>query len=345
MARLPKVIELFCLIALLIQSEAPVLAQQASPPPDESKKPAPLVIEMLQMASISDSMVCLGDVAKIRGGSETTRKALAALDLVDCDLTRRSAVVTGQQVSFRLRLAGWEANQFRVTGSSFTTLAPVRTEITEEKALECVKQRLQDRLLCKAEDLKLTLAQADHGPWPLLAKEDEVKVDVVLPRSGPLLGTLKAELAVFKNGAKVQSVPLSLRSTLSQTKSIVLVQLEKDDRFTSENVHTEREELTSPPNRALWSGDLAKHKAKQRLAPGHVLTSQDVEPLEEANPLLVKQNQLVKMIAQAGPVLITTHGECLTNGRMGETVRVRNLDSKAIVFARVVDRACVQVSY
>jgi flagellar basal body P-ring formation protein FlgA len=345
MIRYLRLIEIACLIALLIRAEAPVHAQQASPKPDESRKAAPLVIEMFQMASISESTVCLGDVAKIRGGSETARKALAALDLVDCDLSGRSAAVTRQQVSFRLRLAGWETGQFRMTGSTFTTLAPVRTEITEEKALECIKQRLQERFLCKAEDLKLTLAQADHGPWPLLAKEDEVKVEVILPRSGPLLGSLKAELAIFKNGARVQSIPLSVRGALFQTKTVVLTQLEKDDRFTAETVHTEREELTSSPNRAWWSGDLAKYKAKQRLAPGHVLTSQDVEPLEEANPLLVKQNQLVKMIAQAGPVLITTHGECLTNGRLGETVRVRNLDSKAIVFARVVDRACVQVSY
>src|SRR5450631_743467 len=104
MTRITKFVERACLIALTVGLCRSLCAQQGSRIGEERRKPVLLTIEMLQMASVSESTVCLGDVAKIRGGSETARKTLAALDVAECDLSGKSAAVTRQQVSFRLRL-------------------------------------------------------------------------------------------------------------------------------------------------------------------------------------------------------------------------------------------------
>ena len=49
------------------------------------------------------------------------------------------------------------------------------------------------------------------------------------------------------------------------------------------------------------------------------------------------------MIARLDGLQIEAMGEALQNGRSGELVRIRNIDSQIVVVGKVIDRATVQV--
>ncbi len=61
--------------------------------------------------------------------------------------------------------------------------------------------------------------------------------------------------------------------------------------------------------------------------------------------MVIHQNDLVQLIAKVGPLQVKTRGEALQNGRAGQMIQVRNVDSKAIVTGRVMDRSTVEVEY
>jgi len=64
-----------------------------------------------------------------------------------------------------------------------------------------------------------------------------------------------------------------------------------------------------------------------------------------ALPPLVKRGDIVKIVANSGPMTISVTGMVKQQGRKGEMVRVVNTDSKRIVTARVIGPGSVVVDF
>lgn len=62
-------------------------------------------------------------------------------------------------------------------------------------------------------------------------------------------------------------------------------------------------------------------------------------------PPVIKRGDLVRIVAEGPGFTVTAVGEARQDGRPGEIIRVRNLESKREVFAKVVDQKTVKVNY
>lgn len=60
-------------------------------------------------------------------------------------------------------------------------------------------------------------------------------------------------------------------------------------------------------------------------------------------PHMVRRNDVVKIVFSSGGLKIETEGRALGQGPLGETIRVMNLSSRAIVLGRVTSANQVQV--
>ncbi len=61
-------------------------------------------------------------------------------------------------------------------------------------------------------------------------------------------------------------------------------------------------------------------------------------------PVLIKQRELVQLVARVGPLEIKAKGEALQDGKAGQLIRIRNVDSSVIVVGRVVEHSVVEVA-
>jgi flagella basal body P-ring formation protein FlgA len=59
-------------------------------------------------------------------------------------------------------------------------------------------------------------------------------------------------------------------------------------------------------------------------------------------PLVVKRGDTVSMVASAGEISVTTNGTAVTDGRIGQQIRVKNNQSARIINAKVVGAGKVQ---
>lgn len=88
------------------------------------------------------------------------------------------------------------------------------------------------------------------------------------------------------------------------------------------------------PQRALGQ------QARRNLQPGEALRQSILEA-----PIAVSRGQTVSLESQAGSIIVSTQGEALSNGRVGEQIRVRNISSERIISANVVGEGRVEASY
>ena len=62
-------------------------------------------------------------------------------------------------------------------------------------------------------------------------------------------------------------------------------------------------------------------------------------------PVMVKRGNLVRIVLEKGPLRITTMGLSKQNGAFGDIIKVKNISSKNVIYARVMGNSLVQVEF
>ncbi len=85
---------------------------------------------------------------------------------------------------------------------------------------------------------------------------------------------------------------------------------------------------------------------------GAPLPSQPATPNAASQPspsasaaVILKARDPVRLVARIGSVQVTARGEAVEDGRLGQIVRVRNIDSSRIVSGRLMENNVVEVDY
>ena len=79
--------------------------------------------------------------------------------------------------------------------------------------------------------------------------------------------------------------------------------------------------------------------AKKQLVPGRAIMRSDIEP-----PKLVKRNGMVTIVYKTNGMVLKTMGRALGDAARGETVSIRNIQSKRTIEAEVTAAGTVSVS-
>ena len=83
---------------------------------------------------------------------------------------------------------------------------------------------------------------------------------------------------------------------------------------------------------------------------GKVLTTQVRGNGEITKPMLkpsrlIRKGSVVKMLAENGSLVVTAMGLSEENGGQGDVIRVKNLSSNKVVYAKVIDQSLVKVDF
>ena len=62
-------------------------------------------------------------------------------------------------------------------------------------------------------------------------------------------------------------------------------------------------------------------------------------------PMLIKRGDAVKILARSDNLSISLSGEARSSGAAGETIRVKNIMSRKLLEARVIDRGLVEIDF
>lgn len=90
---------------------------------------------------------------------------------------------------------------------------------------------------------------------------------------------------------------------------------------------------------ALDAEDIIGKEARRHLEAGKPVKSYDV-----ISPQMVRRGDRVKMVVIRGPMVLAVAGKALGNAAEGESVRVQNIDSYAIVEGIATQAGVVEIS-
>lgn len=115
--------------------------------------------------------------------------------------------------------------------------------------------------------------------------------------------------------------------------------LSKGEIFTKEGLTFQKKPFTRLPSDAVFNEEeVIGKELKTSLKPGEVIRRSYLN-----EPLLIKRNQEVLIVARSKNLFVKAKGKALQEGRLGDMIRVRNVLSKKEVWGKVISSNEVEV--
>ncbi len=280
-----------------------------------------LEIRVLQEATVRGDTVTLGQIASFTPSGDPRVASLKGLEVA-------SAPAPGNTHRFNRRFLNYKV------GSAVG-------DLEEDVSLKTPDNLVVHRTAQVVSSARMEDIFRDHvlksAPWP----EDEIIMEsirvpeaVALPEgtlrwdirengNGDYLGNVSATLTFYVDSRKIRRVPISGRVSITRDVLRAAKRIRRGDIIEEADVSKGRETTMRRKDDILVDPEEAVGKRASRgIRSGSTLTSAMME-----DPPVVERGSAVVILAENETLRITTRGEALEDGRRGDRIRVKNLQS------------------
>jgi flagella basal body P-ring formation protein FlgA len=313
------------LLLLLLALLGPVLPAAA----------APLAVSFQAQAEVKDSRVVLADIAKIwPAGPEADRVGQLPVATLSAPGARKElstvAVITSLRHRPEVRDVDWQGSETIVVERAGQRLDQARLQAMLETWLGEQAERL-DR-----GEVRLT---AFRAPETLLLPPGELGWTITPSRSD-LLGSSSFTIAFT-----VDSKPAGncvVRGRLEALAEVVVAAraLRRGDTIDADMLRLDKQRIDRLNGPFFATAELLGKEVTRAVGAG--------QPLEQAHigaPAVIHGGDLVRIFARKGALNISTQGLARTDGRLGETIQVKNITSNKLIHCRVDGPGTVSVEF
>ena len=304
-----------------------------------SETPAPtedagLQIHLPREIAVKDNNVTLGRVGIVRGQRTLVTRA-SDIPLGRISVPDQKIIVDRSLILSRFACSGIPASKVTLTGAEKVTVGWRRQVIKAERFVEIAGSFLKQN--------SPTFSSGQFGPVrlpePLTVSDSSPEMEFS-PRllEGDLHNIATVQVVVTADGKQLGVREVTFQLKYRARRAVASMSIAAGSLINSANVRIEQA-LSDEPEPADWQPPYGL-VATRRIAAGAVIRSALVA---SAKPKVVlKRNQIVLIRIERPGFFVTAVGKAMQDGCVGEYIKVRNVDSKRIILARVKHDATVE---
>ncbi|HEY9766701.1 MAG TPA: flagellar basal body P-ring formation chaperone FlgA [Chroococcales cyanobacterium] len=173
----------------------------------------------------------------------------------------------------------------------------------------------------------------------LLGGEVPADIRFKIPPTARLMGEGAVPIQVYRGETLVRTIYPRLDIQVFGFALVAMNRVNRGDPLDSGNVQSQRKRLQDLPSQPLTKLDgLSNARAKRDIPSGTVLTSGLIDL-----PSAIKSGSMVTVQVLSGDLTILSSGQALSDGQIGQLVRIRNPASKREFSGRVLGEGLVEV--
>ena len=293
-----------------------------------------LKVYMPREVTIKDSNLKLGRISIIRGSEPLVARA-SEIALGRISLPGQKIVINRMMLLSRLASNGIPASKVTLTGSEKITVTQQNQTISSSEFVSSANSFLQKNPIgnsaCK---------------WNLIRKpkdfiapagSNDIKLSPRLVQTGAR-HQARVEIAVLSGSKKIGVRQVTFALVYERRQAITKADIPEGGIISPENIKIEKIQ-SNVPEPSDWKPPYGQI-VKRRLPANTVLRPNMLRSLE--SPVIVKRNQNVLIRIERPGFLITAAGKTMQDGKAGEYIKVRNMDSQRIIMARISEDGTVE---
>lgn len=298
------------------------------------QKESDLKVYLPREVKVEDSCLSLGRVSIILGEESLVAKA-GKIALGRFSMPGQEIIIDRPTVLSRLACNGIPASKVTLTGAEKITVKQLQQTISSGEFVLLASSFLKSNPLCASVCQWNSIRKPKDFVIPGTSKN--ISFSPRLVRSSAR-NQARVEIAVLSDGKKIGAREVIFGLKYNCRQAVTKVDIAAGEVIKAENIKIETK-LSNYPEPADWKPPYGL-TAKRRLPANTVLGPQMAGPLK--SPIAVKRNQNVVIRIEKPGFLITAVGKSMQQGKVGDYIKVRNMDSQRIISVRINEDGSVE---
>ena len=324
-----SIVIIICLVTSVLLCRASAVNKT-----DEPGKDSSLRVYLPREITIKDDSLKLGQISIIRGAESLAAKA-GEIAFGRISVPGQQIVIDRAMVLSRLACNGIPTSKVILTGAEKVTVKQQQRTIKGSEFAELAGAFLTKNppaaSVCRWDAIRIP------KDLTIPTEANDIKLFPRLGRSS-VRNQAKVHIAVLADGKEIGACEIPFRLKYHYRKAVTTADIPAGTVISSDNVKIEKT-ISNEPEPAGWKPPYGLI-AKRRLCSKTTLLANMVGPVKPA--VIVGRNKNVLIRIKLPGLLVTVIGKTLQDGRAGEYIKVRNVDSQRILLARVNEDGSVE---
>lgn len=291
-------------------------------------------VRLKPAAGVVGDTIRLSDVAAIDADALTATK-LKAVEVGPSPLPGKSRPVGVDYVRIRLRQAKLDPAVVDEASAKSCVVTRSSQTLTTDALVDCARTYLEAHI--EAGDGKLVIEPGTR-PRDIVLPAGTLELSADQSAAVSTGATRRVTVSATVDGTLVAHSDVSLRVRRYAKVAVAKATIARGTLLTNDVVeYEERDCMSLPPDVLHDTDSLDGLQAQQVIAAHAPLTKRTA-----SEPPVIRVGDAVTIVAGAGGIKISTPGVSDENGRVGQTIRVRNTGSNTACRATVVDAKTVE---
>lgn len=289
---------------------------------------AAVYIQWKEQVAVSGPMLALRDLADLSGDDAGRVAVLQSLSMGQAPAPGQTSYLTGDVLLARLSSVG--VNPF-AEGWTLPNYIVVSTEcqtVSRETIDQRVTEAITSRISYPKEDVKIMpRGRAIEAQIPTGA----YSVTISFPKGIRFVGPTPVVAEIRVADRLVKSIYLAYDVQVSVNAFVVKNTVAAHKILTEDDIAVEKRLLSNLPARAVKDSAMLKsYWTRRKISPETVLTEDMLDI-----PPVVKKNSQVTIVSSSNGIFVTAFALAQQDGKPGDVIRVRNIDSHRLIMAKV----------
>jgi len=330
-AKRHKIIRIFTACLVMIPA---LFCQASANKTNELQADSCLKVYLPREVTIKNSNLKLGHVSIIQG-SETLVARAEQIALGRISVPGQKIVINRPMVLSRLATNGIPASKVTLTGSEKITVKQQNQTISSRDFVSLANSVIEKNPLSNSAQRWNLIRKPKDFVIP--AESKDIRFSPRLVQTG-VRNQARIEIAVLSGNNRIGVRQVTFALTFDCHQAVTKIDIPAGVILSPENIKIEKIQ-SNVPEPSNWKPPYGLI-AKRRLPANTVLRPNMTGTLK--SPIIVKRNQNVVIRIERPGFLITAAGKTMQDGKVGDYIKVRNMDSQRIILVRIKEDGTVE---
>lgn len=318
----------FCLLVFLLLSVAPAAFAAT-----------PAWLSFHEKASVIGPDILLGDIAEVRCDDAQRAAELRALKIGNAAAPGGKVVFSERLLQLRFLSAASQLEDVAWNMEQPITVETRFQHLTGNALVQGVKAFLE-REIKRGNELRLYTMEELAVPSDVIAPEGEIHYEYKLPYGIRYAFPSNVNVLVYVNGQMYKKTVVRMKIHVYESVVVANRPLNTKDVIGSGDVRLDSLDVSNlSPGYFTDVDDVVGMVVKRVINSGAALNASLLD-----KPVVMAHMSMIRIISTVGGIQAQMEGQALQDGREGQWIRVKNVQSGKILSARVIDSTTAEVS-
>lgn len=295
-----------------------------------------LKIEVQSFSLIESKEIHLGDIARITGAEPRFVKIAQSIVLTSAPVRDRSLSIKNSLIKKCLLENGFDLKKITLDIPDKITVKNKLTRISEENIKEAIREYIYENMPWDKDEVNITEI-AYKGD--IILPPGEFYQNITMGKENRFIGKISLDLELTVNGKIFTRRKIGANINVLMPVVLTKVNLEKNQIISENDLYIDTQWKSKLPSKICTSIEqVAGKKLTKNIKAGLPLNESFLEIPDD-----IFKGDKITILAKTKTFQITAPGIAEENGKNGETIKVKNLDSKKIIYAKVINNTTVKI--